>query len=163
MVLPSSLLTFDAKAVLLHQDWAKELKFLNRKMAETFHALHCKLEMLKNSQIGEDVIILEYKLKLAHEETDLLEKVKSLIAKADQFGCFSTEPHEKQHIPNYTQSFYKVNLEYLQDHLAFIKGCILQSDTKMEQYVPRISRFRQFIKTENTWTINENLLRLHTE
>ena len=122
VVLPSSLLTFDAKAVLLHQDWAKELKFLNRKMAETFHALHCKLEMLKNSQIGEDVIILEYKLKLAHEETDLLEKVKSLIAKADQFGCFSTEPHEKQHIPNYTQSFYKVNLEYLQDHLAFIKG-----------------------------------------
>ena len=122
VMLPSCLLTFDAKAVLLHQDWGKELKFLNRKMAETFHALYCKLEMLKNSQIGEEATLSEYKLKLAHEETDLLEKVKSLIAKADEFGCFSVQSHETQIIQNYSQSFYKVNLEYLQDHLAYIKG-----------------------------------------
>ncbi|KAI6659350.1 Pip5k3 protein [Oopsacas minuta] len=118
VVLTSSLLTFDAKTLLLNQDWAKELKFLNSKMAETFNLLYTKLEILNKSLISEESTISEYKIKLAHEETDLMEKVKSLIAKADEFGCFSNDPQ----IHDNTQSFYKSTLEYLQDHLAYIKG-----------------------------------------
>lgn len=118
VVLPSTLLTFDAKSLLLNLNWAKQLKSLNSKMADTFNALYQKLEMLKKSLIGEETILGEHKLKLAHEETDLMEKVKYLIEKADEFGCFSSDTQ----LDNKTQSFYKTTLEYLQDHLAFIKG-----------------------------------------
>ena len=117
VVLPSSILTFNAMELLLNQNWAKALKYLNKKMSETFNCLYTKLDLLKESAVRGDGCFADYKLKLAREETDLMEKLKSLIEKADEFGCFSEVLDQSK-----TKAFYKDTLEYLQDHLAHIKG-----------------------------------------